>query len=137
MKTRNILVSAVLLLLMVSGIFLYQYNKPARNVSGEKSLSITAEQLFQQFSSNEQAANKLYLNQVLEVSGNIAEIKHTEQGKDVIILKSDDPMFGTSCTLENNTGESASLKAGDSATIKGICTGYLTDVVLIRSTLLK
>jgi len=137
MKTRNIIVSVVLLLMVVSGVFLYQYNRPTRNVADEKSVPVTADQLFQQFSTNEQAANKLYLNKVLEVRGYIAEIKHTEQGKDVIFLKSGDPMFGVSCSLENNTTNQASLKPGDSATVKGICTGYLTDVVLIRSNLIK
>jgi hypothetical protein len=137
MKTRNILVSAVLLLLLVSGIFMYQYNKPARNIHGEEAIRITAEQLFQQFSTNEQVANTLYLNKVVEVNGDVVEIKHTEQGKDVVVLKSTDPMFGTSCTLAQKSGEMAMLKPGDKATLKGICTGYLTDVVLIRGELIK
>lgn len=137
MKTRNILVSAVLLLLLVSGVFIYQYNKPARNVNGEQAIQITAEQLFQQFSTNEQVANTLYLNKVVEVKGDVVDIKHTEQGKDVVILKSSDPMFGTTCTLAHNSEEIAMLKPGDQATLKGICTGYLTDVVLIRGELIK
>ena len=133
MKARYFLVSAVMLLLLVGGIFMYQYNKPARNINHEDGVAISAEQLFQQFASNEQTANKLYLNKVLTVSGDVADIKHTEQGQDVIILKSADPMFGTTCTLDSTAGNSHHLKPGDKATLKGICTGYLTDVVLIRT----
>ena len=73
----------------------------------------------------------------LQLNNSFSNIKHTEQGKDVVILKSTDPMFGTSCTLAQNSGNMAMLKPGDKATLKGICTGYLTDVVLIRGELIK
>ena len=43
MKTRSILVSTVLLLLLVAGVFIYQYNKPSRNIKGEEAIRITAE----------------------------------------------------------------------------------------------
>ncbi|ULQ51067.1 OB-fold putative lipoprotein [Flavihumibacter fluvii] len=137
MKARNLIVSVAVLMLLIVGIFYAQYNKPSRNIADEQSIPVTAEQLFQQFAENEQAANGLYLNKVVEVSGDVLDIKHTEQGQDVIILKSNDPMFGTSCTLDTRYGKPEKLKPGDKATVKGVCTGYLTDVVLIRSSVIK
>jgi hypothetical protein len=38
-------------------------------------------------------------------------------------------MFGINCTMEEKDGN---IKEGDEVVLKGICTGYLTDVVLIR-----
>jgi tRNA_anti-like len=45
-----------------------------------------------------------------------------------VLLKTDDLMFGVNCTMEDD----AQVKTGEQISIKGICTGYLTDVVLIR-----
>ena len=136
-SVKTVLILASVLVIITSAFFFYQYYKPERNIASERPLLLTAEDLFQKFSSNEQQANQLYLNKVVQVTGNVLDIKHTNQGEDVIVLKSSDPMFGTCCTLASSQTLHAKLNQGDKVTIKGICTGYLTDVVLIRSFLVN
>jgi len=138
MKSGKIaLIAICFVLLSTSSYFVYQYYKPAKNIVAEKGIPLTAEDLYEKFSSNEQLANQLYLNKVLQVAGEVLDIKRTQQGDDVIILKSANPMFGTSCTLSSAETAQTKLKPGDKIIIKGICTGYLTDVVLIRSVLVN
>jgi len=138
MKSGKIaLLALCFILIAASSYILYQYYKPEKNIVAEKGILLTANDLYDKFSSNEQLANQLYLNKVLQVTGEILDIKRTQQGDDVIILKSANPMFGTSCTLTNARIAQTTLKPGDKVTIKGICTGYLTDVVLIRSLLVN
>jgi tRNA_anti-like len=107
----------------------FLWNKPQTNVAKAYGLKIAAPALFNEYSSNEQAANKKYLEKILEVSGQVTSITKNAEGLTVILLKTDDPMFGVNCTLEQ---KDIQVIEGDSMAVKGICTGYLTDVVLIR-----
>lgn len=112
---------------------LYVWYKPARDVKDEKAVSITAQQIFDAYSKDEKSANTLYLDKAIQVSGEVKSIKTNQQGKTVVMLKTGDEMFGVQCTLK----EAAALKEGDQVTIKGICTGYLMDVVLIDCFVVK
>jgi tRNA_anti-like len=133
MKTGKLIFGAVVIVFSVVAITIYySYNKAERSVADENSIALSAEQLYQQYATNEQAANSLYLNRVIAVTGYVANKMHTEQGQDVVVLKSADPMFGTSCTLGRSSPAFTVLKPGDKVTLKGICTGFLTDVILIR-----
>jgi hypothetical protein len=116
------------------GVAYYEYNKPAQDVADLKAEPVTAVALFKDFTSNEPKANISYLNKALEVSGKVLEVKHTQNEQLQIILDSGDPMFGIACTMD---GSQKNVKPGDQVTIKGICTGYLNDVVIIKSLLLN
>jgi hypothetical protein len=118
-------------LLMVTGIFCYLYNKPGRSAASEKGIMVSAEELARAFEKDEKAANKIYLDKTLDVKGVISEINSNQQGKTVIVLQGTD-MAGVQCTLlQTKDG----LKKNDSIHLKGICTGFLTDVVIDRCVL--
>lgn len=59
----------------------------------------------------------------------VAETAKNQKGETVITLKGTD-MGGVICTLEGK--EMEELKKGSIVNLQGICTGYLTDVVLVR-----
>lgn len=129
MKKRTILVVVVLLALIAfASVYLY-LNQPHRSVRGEEGISVTADSLFLHFQKNETAANSLYLNNVLIVRGKIKSIEKNTEGKTVIVLETGDLMFGINCTLD---GEFA-LQEGDEVGVRGICTGYLADVVITQA----
>jgi hypothetical protein len=136
---KVILVSIVVIICVGLGAGYYEYNKAPQDVSELKAEQVSSVDLFKKFSGNEQQANTLYLNKALEVSGTVLEVKHTQEKQVQVILDAGDPMFGIACTMDNAEKEEPlnNLKAGDPAIIKGICTGYLNDVVLIRSQLRK
>jgi tRNA_anti-like len=107
----------------------FLWNKPKTNVAKADGVKIEAAALFTEYSNNEQAANTKYLEKILEVSGEVTSVTKNAEGFTVVLLKTDDLMFGVNCTLEQ---KDVLVKKGDKVTLKGICTGYLTDVVLIR-----
>jgi exopolysaccharide biosynthesis protein len=113
----------VILLMIVSYVWMFYWNKPQQNIKNAKAISITATELFNEYST----ADK-YIDKIIEVTGEVLSTSKNNEGKQVILLKTDDPMFGINCTME----EEATVKEGEAVTIKGICTGYLTDVVIIR-----
>ena len=59
-------------------------------------------------------------------------LKKQSKGETVITLKGSD-MSGLICTLEGTAA--TEVKPNSSVVIKGICTGFLTDVVLVRCVL--
>lgn len=136
MKKTGFIAFALLtvILLLAAYFWFFVWNKPQVNVANAQSIKINAAALFREYSTNEQAANASYLEKVVEVSGEVTSVTKNAEGLTVVLLKTDDPMFGINCTVEQ---KDIHLKEGDTVTLKGICTGYLTDVVLIRCFLIK
>lgn len=121
-------------LIILSGVFIgYElYNKPQRSVEDEVAIAITAKELFQKFESDEAKANATFLNKAVLVTGKISEISRNQDGKTVLVLETDNPMFGVTCTLEDSMEVVAPQT---NVSVKGICTGYLSDVVVTRGIL--
>lgn len=115
---------------ILAGLLLFLYNKPSRNVVREKAIPVTATELYQKFTSNELQANQVYLNKVLQVSGQVLEVKHTQNAGKVVVLNTGDPLFGVACSLDNAQILESAVKPGEKIIVKGVCTGYLSDVVL-------
>jgi hypothetical protein len=111
-----------------------QYTKPHRLIEEEIAISIEASQLFSEFETSEVGANQKYLNKVISVTGTIVELNTNQDGASIILLETENPMFGVSCTLEE---KSDLVNVGSQVTIKGICTGYLSDVVVNRGRVVK
>ena len=135
MKFKKMLIILITVIILTGlSIAYYQYNRPVENVADLKAQPVTAVELFKDFTSNEPLANNSYLNKPLQVSGSVLEVKKNQNSQPQIILDSGDPMFGIACTMDQLKKD---IKPGDHVTIKGICTGYLNDVVIIKSLLLN
>ncbi len=126
---KNILLGMGVVLISLIAIVYYQYNKRALEIADVAGESVSAGALLTAFGSNEVQANKKYLNQVLQVTGNVTEIKSGSNNTLQVLLDANDPMSTIACTMENFKQE---VKAGQQITVKGICTGFLNDVVLIK-----
>lgn len=124
------LLLSVLALLFTVGIAGYKmYTKPHRNIEATKAISVSSIQLATDYENDELRSNSLYLDKVLDVTGEITEISKNQKGETIIALKGTG-MSTVRCTLEGVVPPE--IKSGGSAMLKGICTGYLTDVVLVR-----
>jgi hypothetical protein len=69
------------------------------------------------------------------VSGKVAGTA-VEEGKTKVQLETGNPMSMIICELEDGR-EAGSVKAGDEIKIKGMCSGYLSDVILVQASLVK
>lgn len=127
MKTKKSLVMGLLgVMLLVAAGAVFMWNKPHESVEGKEGIQLTAENLTLAFAANEQQANAQYLNQVIEVQGTIVEATKNQDGKDVLLLESSDPLSGVQCTMK----EPGNFSTGTVVTLKGFCNGY-TMVVLL------
>jgi hypothetical protein len=105
------------------------YNKQHRSVEDAVSVKVSANQLFKAFETDETKANEAYLDKVVEVTGIVSEVWINQAGEPVLLLKSDEQLYGVSCTMKSNP---EGIVPGVSVTVKGICTGYLSDVVITQ-----
>lgn len=133
---KKILILLTALLLIGIGYGLYQWNKPKRTAEAEKpAAELAAADLFQKFSENETEANAAFLNKVIEVSGKISSIDTDAAGLEVVYLETTDIMGTVSCTFSK--GKNSNATPGQDVKIKGICDGFLTDVVLKECALVQ
>ena len=123
-----------LLVAITSAVAVYFYlHKPKRTVADEKGIEITASQLVKEYQANEAEANAKYLDKAIQVSGTVTSVEKNQDGKPTIMLASEDAMTGVYCTLKENT----EIASGSSVTIKGFCSGMLSDVRIREAVVVK
>lgn len=134
-RWKKIVFIIVLSFILTSLLYAYYvWNKPARDVSSEKGIQITAVAIFDSFANNEQSANEHFLNKAIQVTGTVNDVKKNQAGETVVYLQSSDPVFGVNCTFKTDPGV---IEKGSTITFKGICTGFLSDVVLTGGIMVK
>ncbi|MCO6488524.1 MAG: hypothetical protein J5I98_08910 [Phaeodactylibacter sp.] len=134
---KKLLGTGLLLALVAGGIGYFMYNKPHQNMEkAQADVVLGAEELFTAFEANETEANQKYLDKVVKVSGLVKEVSTDEEGNVSVTLESGSEMFGVICQMDNLTQHGKTdFKPGEQVTFKGICTGMLMDVVLVRCVL--
>jgi len=133
---RKIILFLLLLGIIGATVGYYMYNKPVASLENKKpEVEASAAALISAYETDENAANEMYLGKLVQVSGKIAAIT-LEEGIHKIQLETPNPMSLIICELETGM-EAGDLKAGDDVMIKGLCSGYLSDVILVQSSLVK
>lgn len=132
MSTKNKIITAVGLIAAIAFsvyyyIFIYSSNNH-RQVQSETGIVITADSLVAKYQADEKLANSLYLNKAVVVTGNLLSIDKNQEGKTTLVIGRSDSFSNVSITMSSNLP--IAQKVGESITIKGLCTGALSDVVI-------
>lgn len=124
----------------LAAVFIYTriYNKPHLDVNQvEADYVVTAEEILRDFKADEMAANKKYLDKVVQVNGEIKDID-TVDGVSVIVLAGNDNLSSIRCNMDPAENKNAiTLKTGQDLELKGMCTGFLMDVILVRAVIVN
>lgn len=124
-----------LLIILACGLVVFllgmkMYNKAPDNISSMKTdFQINAAELLSAFENDETAANLKFLDKVVEVNG-VVEKHEMKEGKLTAYLSTDNPLSNVIFQFENQNEQ---IETGENITLKGICTGYLMDVVVVRT----
>ncbi len=137
MRKKIIFFLGVLFLILAAWGW-YLFNKPHTDVSNLKaSVTINATELFNEYQTDEIAANKKYLDKIIEVKGLIAEVQQTDSTMNVL-LHGGTEMGGVNCSLfAKDSKKNTSFRQGSEVVIKGKCAGFLMDVSLVDCVLVK
>jgi hypothetical protein len=135
MKKWKYIIIAVIFLAIIGGAYGYrEFHRGHKDLSAVKSdINISAGDLVRAFTNDETIANKAYLDKTIAVKGKIKSIEKDGQGLFTVLLTTDVEDKNVSCEMDIKHNEDASkMKVGDDIVMKGVCTGSLIDVVLIR-----
>ncbi|WP_299601558.1 hypothetical protein [uncultured Aquimarina sp.] len=104
-------------------------------IATEPELHLSSTSLVASFSTDEQSANDSYKNKILEVTGSIKEISYLNN-RSTLILEGNTKTSSIICDIQpNHKMKLKKLREGDTITIKGVCKGYLKDVILLNCVL--
>jgi hypothetical protein len=132
MSTKNKIIIIIALITAIAFsayyyIFIYSSNNH-RQVQSETAIAITSDSLVAKYQADEKLANSLYLNKAVAVTGNLLSIDKNQEGKTTLVIGRSDSFSNVSVTMISTA--SITKKVGESITIKGLCTGALSDVVI-------
>lgn len=120
------------LALGIAGAF-YAFNKPRKDVAKKKpDYQLLATSLTEEYEANEQVANKKYLGKVLEVEGKVSSI---EKGENHVINLVGSGFGNVRAEMTPDFQEK--ISNGQLIRIKGVCTGFLLDVVLTECSVIE
>lgn len=139
MKPKQIIIIAgvIIGIVVVGLIFLKVFQPASRSVDKiNPDFTLSSTTLVSEFENDEKMANSLYLDKIIEVSGTISNI--SDDGSVVVVtLREPESLSGVLCSFDKNFISMEKMSLGTKVTIKGICTGYLLDVVLTKCALVE
>jgi hypothetical protein len=147
-KTKRLLLSLFLLAVAGAVIVYFIWNKPFKDTQAAKpAYSLLAAELHNTFSTDSATAKAKYIGdenngKVIQVKGEVAEVKINQANETVILLKTNTGGAFVNCTMSEKAD---GVKAGDTISIKGMCSGYLFeaemgipgDVTMVRCYIVK
>lgn len=126
---RKIIIALAVIGAIGGSIGFYMFNKPLESTMSMKAdYSIEPGVLLAAFEEDEAAANTKYLDKVIEVKGQVQKVEKADD-KIAVYLETDNLMSSIIFQMEE---AGVQFEKGEEVTLKGICTGYLMDVVLVR-----
>lgn len=131
MKKKIILGVLLIGALSVVGVWYFIFYRPThhvRDIASEDAIVVSAKDIVKEFQTNESTSNTKYLNKVAEITGEVVEAKKDQTGKPTVTLKSDDSFSNVFVTLRGD--KQLEVKGGATITIRGVVTGFLSDVVV-------
>lgn len=137
-KLFKILVIICVVLAVVIMFALKQYNEPLRDIRNSKPLVIlSADLLIDDFEKDEVGTTIKYSEKILQIEGNFSGVS-TLDGNIIITLKNKGSNSSVIChMLPEENLKALKLEKGQNITIKGNCTGFLLDVMMVRCVLIE
>lgn len=132
---KKILLVILGLVVVVVGAWLYLNRNVASLQNQKPDVEVSAQKLLEDYAADEKTANETYLGKVVQVSGKVTTITE-EEGKKKVNLDTGNPISAIICEVENGK-DIGSVKAGDEVKMKGLCSGYLSDVILVQANVVK
>lgn len=138
MKTKYYKIIVIGLILIVISLFyiINLYNKPFVDTKNSTpKIKATAQEILNDFETDERLANEKYVDNLILIKGVIADISY-ENGISIISLKGENDFPNIICHMLPKTNlDVLKLKKGRQIMVKGICTGNLLDVLMVRCVL--
>lgn len=129
---KKVILPLLIIALVAAGavyyyIFVYSVRNH-RNINNEDAITVIADSLAHYFTHDEAIANANYLNKVLLVKGIVIDTASNQQGEPTVTIGNLSNMANVFVTLSERPV--VAIKLNDTILVKGICSGFLSDVVI-------
>jgi tRNA_anti-like len=119
-----IFIGGVILALIASVAAWFIFNDKFDDTTIAKSnFSVDATSFIKEFEANDSLANKKYVEQIIEVKGNVAEIEEMDSLVNVKMIDTTKESYIIFAFQQEQMPAAKNLKEGDLVTIKGSCSG--------------
>ena len=123
-------------------VWKFYINKPHQNIeNATPDFSMTTEELWKQFTTDEQKAGHMYNDKVIELTGTVGRVVDNDSVVSIAFIMEADSMFGDksiSCEmLKKYNDEAKALSKGSSVIIKGYCAGFIGDIKFNKCSIVK
>jgi hypothetical protein len=99
---------------------------------------LTVDKLIDAFDLDEASANSVFLDKVMLVEGEVVELDTSNPESPFLVLGSGHSLTGVMCNFHPNHLEKlSSIQKGSIIKVKGICTGLLMDIVLVKCVIVE
>jgi hypothetical protein len=125
---RKILIGLIIVLVAGAGYGFYLYNKKVPTLENETAdYTLTADELYDAFDVDENAAMAQYGDKILDVQGIVGDVVIKNDQTNIVLTAENAMAGGINCSFKYVVNE---ISEGDKLTIRGRCQGILLDVVL-------
>lgn len=136
MKSKNkvfILIVVLLILINIYSYVLPLFSESDKNLENEiPELILSSNDLINAYRLNEDKSDSIYAGKIIEIFGFVKEVTFLNN-RNTIILNSDSDTFGVICDINPNQKlKIQQLKEHQKIRVKGICKGFLKDVILLN-----
>ena len=132
--TRKKKYIVIIIILMITALLYgyYLYDMPVPSIAKQApDHVVNPSELISEYELNEEDANQKYLGKVVQLEGQIDRIEDPR----TLYIATGNPLSSIIIELEDSI-ELRSIKEGDNVVLKGVCTGYLMDVVINRAVII-
>jgi hypothetical protein len=129
---KRIILILLVIVILAGGWYAYRaYTGKVKSLTEVKSdVSITATDLIAAFEKDTATANKQYMGKVVEVTGSVKSVEK-EEGAATLSLGESGTMSSVRCSMDTSfIQKAASIQEGSTITIKGACTGFISEELL-------
>lgn len=128
-STRFKLLAGIALIGLLSALYAsYMFSKKVPELDNvAPAYILTAEALYSAFEMDESVAARTYTDAVIEVTGEIESVTHSDNGTNIILIAKNAMMGGVNCSMNE---QNLNLRKGQTVSIKGRCQGFLMAVII-------
>jgi hypothetical protein len=123
----------IILVLAVAGAAVYWYvaTEQFADTKDRKSVfTVNALDFIKEFEKDDKAANARYANKIITVNGRVAEMEPADTTVNIKFIDTTSGSYVIFNFQEKHSGEAKTLNVGDSASIKGSCSGSIMSEIL-------
>jgi hypothetical protein len=140
---RIAVILAVIGVVAAAFVWKFYINKPHENIENTApAYSITAEEIWKQYTTDLKTADSLYTGKVIEISGKLNRADKSDSLVYAVFVMEADSMFGDKSVrcemLQKYNAETSALQKDAQVKIKGFCTGFdQTDIKFNKCSIVK